>query len=79
MDDFRWTLFLTGGKKTKINLYPLMEYKWDINQHIINREVAIVNVIQERSYWIITITEAQWNTIRKIYAKTSSTSSRACK
>ncbi|KAK9995896.1 hypothetical protein SO802_020582 [Lithocarpus litseifolius] len=33
-----------------------MEYKWDISQHIINREVAIVNVIQERSYWIIIAT-----------------------
>ena len=56
-----------------------MEYKWDISQHIINKEVAIVKVIQERSYWIITVTEAQWKTIRKIYAKTSSSSSRACK
>ena len=52
-----------------------MEYKWDISQHIINREVAIVNVIQEQSYWIIPVSEAQWNTILKIDAKTSSSSS----
>ena len=41
-----------------------MEYKWDLSQHTINREVAIVNIIiQELSYWIITVTDAKWNII----------------
>ena len=43
-----------------------MEYKWDVGQHTINREVAIVNVIQELSYWIITIIDAKWNIICRI-------------
>ena len=52
-----------------------MEFKWDVSQHTINREVSIVHVIQEMNYWIINVTEAKWNTMRKIETKTSSSSS----